>query len=84
VNGAEHYRDAEQFAEASVYAYQKWGEYGDPAELKAAKWQQAQGQLHATLATAAAFLAVAVIRPDDRYEWDRAMGIAGDAAEVTR
>ena len=47
-------------------------------------WHQRQAQVHATLATAAAFLAVAVIRPDDRDAWDHAMGRAGDNAEVTR
>lgn len=54
MTGPEHYRDAEQFASASVYAYQKWGESGKADELKSARWQQAQGQLHATLAVAAA------------------------------
>lgn len=31
-------------------------------------------QVHATLAATAAFLAAAVIHPDDRYAWDHAMG----------
>ena len=54
MNGPAHYREAQQFASASVYSYQKWGETGDADALKAAKWQQGQGQLHATLALAAA------------------------------
>ena len=55
---------------------------GDDDSMSA--WHQRQAQVHATLATAAAFLAVAVIRPDDRDAWDHAMGRAGDNAEVTR
>ena len=44
------------------------------ATTRAAASRLASAQVHATLATAAAFLAVAVIRPDDRDAWDHAMG----------
>jgi hypothetical protein len=54
VTGPEHYAEAQDFAGASVYAYQKWGETGDDRELKSALWKQGQAQVHATLAAAAA------------------------------
>jgi hypothetical protein len=54
MTGPEHFRDAQQYAEASVYAYQKWGERADAAEFDAAMWQQGMAQVHATLALAAA------------------------------
>lgn len=54
MTGPQHYQEAEQAAEASVYAYQKWGESGDAGDLKAARWEQAQARIHATLALAAA------------------------------
>ena len=42
--------------------------------------QPQQAQVHALLACAAAFLAVAVVNPDERAEWDRAMGRPGVTA----
>jgi len=54
MDGPSHYRAAEQAAEASVYAYQRWGESGDEGDFKAAMWEQGMAQLNAALAVAAA------------------------------
>jgi hypothetical protein len=48
---------------------------GDEDSMSA--WHQRQAQVHMTAAATAAWLAVAVIRPDDRDAWDHAMGITG-------
>lgn len=53
MTGPEHFQEAGRYTEASVYAYQKWGESGKAGDLKAALWQQAQAQVHATLAQTA-------------------------------
>jgi hypothetical protein len=83
MTGPQHWREAERLI---VAANQRLA--GDDSQ-----WLQtpprrtelrAEAQIHATLATAAAFLAVAVIRPGDRDAWDRAMGITAHDAEVTR
>jgi len=54
MTGPEHFRAAEQAAEASVYAYQRWGESSDEGDFRAAMWEQGMAQLNATLALAAA------------------------------
>ena len=75
MNGPEHWAKAEEHLTAATVIETD----GDEDSMSA--WHQRQAQVHATLATAAAFLAVAVIRPGDRDAWDHAMG---RAAEVTR
>jgi hypothetical protein len=45
----------------------------------------AEAQVHATLALAAAVVdGPAIMRPEDRDEWDRATGHLQDGSEVTR
>ena len=74
MTGPEHYREAQ----AHLAVAEEIETDGHDDSMSA--WHQRQAQAHATLATAAAFLAVAVIRPGDRDAWDHAMGIT----EVTR
>ena len=76
MNGPEHWAKAEEHLAAATLATA-----AAAATDGMSAWHQRQAQVHATLATAAAFLAVAVIRPGDRDAWDHAMG---RAAEVTR
>ena len=54
MTGPEHYRAAENALDASVFAYQRWGESGDKDDLKSAMWEQGIAQVNATLALAAA------------------------------
>jgi hypothetical protein len=44
----------------------------------------ARAQVHATLALAEAYVAGAVMRPEDRDEWDRATGRLAEASEERR
>jgi len=78
VNGPEHYAKAQQHlaAAASIET--------DGYEDSISAWHQRQAQVHATLATAAAFVdGPAVMRPEERDAWDRVTGRREDA-EVTR
>lgn len=77
--GPEHYQEAQTFAEASVYAYQKCGATGDSRELESARWQQAQGQLHATLALAAA----TALTAHAGHDWDGWYAAAGEPPRIT-
>ena len=76
MTGPEHWAEAERLL-ANIQS--ALASDGPDADLGLPEWT-AIAQVHATLATAAAFLAVAVIRPGDRDAWDHAMGIT----EVTR
>lgn len=67
MTGPGHYREAENCARAGCAA----DEMG--AQADAMTWF-ALGQIHATLALAEAYVAGAVMRPEDRDEWDRATG----------
>jgi hypothetical protein len=44
----------------------------------------ARAQVHATLALAHAYVAGAVMRPEDRDDWDRATGRLTEASEERR
>ena len=71
MTGPEHYREGQ--AHLAVATEIETDGHDDSMSA----WHQRQAQAHFTAATAAAFLAVAVIRPDDRDAWDHAMGITG-------
>ena len=81
MTGAEHYREAERLlAAATLDSVHPDGSpviRDEPETLAAA-------QVHMLGALTAAVIAGAVMRPEDRDEWDRIIGIAGPAAEVTR
>lgn len=77
MNGPQHWARAEEHL-ARAGAIET-----DGHDDSTSAWHQRQAAVHATLAAAAAWLAVAVIRPADRDAWDRAMG-TGEDAEVTR
>ena len=67
MTGPEHYREAEALLE----------EAADPADhgVSVLHAHIARAQVHATLALAAAMVdGLAVLRPEDRDEWDRATG----------
>ncbi len=69
MNGPAHFREAENCARQGCAA----DEQGAQADAMA--WF-ALGQIHATLALAAAYVAGgAVMRPEDRDDWDRATGM---------
>ena len=71
MNGPEHYREAETCVRQGC-ASDEQGQLAD-----AHIWLQL-AQVHATLACAAAFVdGPAVMRPEDRDEWDRATGRSG-------
>ena len=66
MTGPEHYGHAEQLLDMAGDE-----EYGSEAE----HYHLAKAQVHATLALAAAVVdGPAVMRPEDRDEWDRATG----------
>ena len=66
--GPSHYREAENCARQGCDADERG------AQVDAMRWF-AHGQIHATLALAAAVVdGPAVMRPADRDEWDRATG----------
>jgi hypothetical protein len=71
VNGPAHYRAAENAAEASAWAYQRWGESGDGSDFKAAMWEQGMARLNATLALAAATAQLLGLDGDD--DWKQAL-----------
>lgn len=75
MTGPEHYREAERLLEPGEH---DWNE----PELVAR--DIAIAQVHATLAVAAAVAdGPAVMRPEDRHEWDRATGrLEGDWSKV--
>jgi hypothetical protein len=66
MTGPEHYREAERLAKLA-------GDYdGLPNNHHIQAGQLSQA--HATLALTEAYVAGAVMRPEDRDEWDRATG----------
>jgi hypothetical protein len=68
MTGPEHWREAETCARAAANAY-------DSGSLEDGAAWASLGQIHATLALAAAVVdGPAVMRPEDRDEWDRATG----------
>ena len=69
MTGPEHYCEAEQqlLGERCDYGCPHTGCPHEVAYL-------ARAQAHATLALAEAYVASAVMRPEDRDEWDRATG----------
>jgi hypothetical protein len=72
MNGPEHYSKAEDHLTDAATL-------GDVPEATA--WHQRQAQVHATLALAAAVVdGPAVMRPEERDEWDRATGRLEDAS----
>ena len=79
MTGPAHYAKAQQHLAAAASIETD----GDEDSMSA--WHQRQALVHATLATAAAFVdTVAVMRPEERDEWDRATGRLEDDPEVTR
>lgn len=81
MTGPEHYREAERLV---VEARHLTGKRIAPDWLTPVE-VLAEAQVHATLAfTAASVDGPAIMRPEDRDEWDRAMGRLEDAAEVAR
>jgi hypothetical protein len=81
MTGPEHYREADQILTDDPC------DYGCPhtgCEHEIAR--TARAQVHATLALADAVVAGAVMRPEDRDEWDRVTGRldAGNALGVTQ
>jgi len=69
MTGPEHYRETGQLllGERCDYGCPHTGCQHEMAYL-------ARAQAHATLALAEAYVASAVMRPEDRGEWDRATG----------
>ena len=66
MTGPEHYREAERNIE-----YAKYSDHDSDKE----RFHLAAAQVHATLALAEAYVAgAAVMRPEDRNEWDRVTG----------
>ena len=78
MTGPAHYREAERLIRQANSI--KDGFPGDEYAQTIA-----EAQVHATLATAAAFVdTMAVMRPEERDEWDRVTGRLSDGPEVTR
>jgi hypothetical protein len=77
VTGPEHYREAELAISAAAYQYQDWaGREGNLRDaMRSSRWHLDLAAVHATLALAAAIVdGPAVMRPEDRDDWDRATG----------
>jgi hypothetical protein len=68
MTGPEHYTKAEEHLATAASIETD----GDQDSTSA--WHQRQAQVHATLALAGAYVADAVMRPEDRDDWDRAAG----------
>ena len=77
MTGPEHWKEADLILSEDPC------EYGCPHSGCAHEMRQiARAQVHATLALADAYVAGAVMRPEDRDEWDRATGrLTTEAAE---
>jgi hypothetical protein len=71
MTGPGHYKEAERLMSLEPHQRTENGEPDNPAILAL----MAEAQVHATLALAAAVVdGPAVMRPEDRDEWDRVTG----------
>jgi hypothetical protein len=78
MNGPENYASAERWLFKAQHPSARGGD-------ETAGSCAAIAQVHATLALTAAHIdGVAIMRPEDRDEWDRATGRLQDPPEVTR
>jgi hypothetical protein len=79
MTGPEHWK------EADLILAEDPCEYGCPHSGCAHEMRQiARAHVHAALALADAYVASAVMRPEDRDEWDRATGRLAEASEEGR
>lgn len=79
MTGPEHWKEADLILSEDPC------EYGCPHSGCAHEMRQiARAQVHAALALADAYVAGAVMRPEDRDEWDRVTGRLTEASEEDR
>ncbi len=77
MTGPEHYREAQAAITAAAYQYQDWAAQEENARdaMRSSRWHLDLAAVHATLALAAAIVdGPAVMRPEDRDDWDHATG----------
>jgi hypothetical protein len=75
MTGPEHYREAQGHLELAAGHY-------DRGEALAMQYELGCAQARALLALAAAVVTGAVMRPEDRDEWDHATGMAAKYLEA--